>query len=166
MQSEEVNYKKNFCEKYFDKGTWDLDVLTVRKTRWCTTTTSTGRRKSQARLQKTQSTESMTGCAEKSHDTKMKKSRNSTRISRRAEALWLKSRRRISTSSTINGKTKSASVKKSGTNLSHYKMMFSDGKIDGIKYSSGEGSAFSFYYTVSDAENTRRPALWKNKMKF
>ena len=23
----EVNYKKNFCEKYFDKGTWDLDVL-------------------------------------------------------------------------------------------------------------------------------------------
>jgi len=24
---EEVNYKKNFCEKYFDKGTWDLDVL-------------------------------------------------------------------------------------------------------------------------------------------
>lgn len=52
------------------------------------------------------------------------------------------------------------------TNLSHYKMMFPDGKIDGIKYSSGEGSAFSFYYTVSDAENTRRPALWKNKMKF
>lgn len=27
MQSEEVNYKKNFCEKHFDKGTWDLDVL-------------------------------------------------------------------------------------------------------------------------------------------
>lgn len=26
-KSEEVNYKKNFCEKYFDKGTWDLDVL-------------------------------------------------------------------------------------------------------------------------------------------
>ncbi len=25
--SEEVNYKKNFCQKYFDKGTWDLDVL-------------------------------------------------------------------------------------------------------------------------------------------
>ena len=25
--SEEVNYKKNFCEKYFDRGTWDLDVL-------------------------------------------------------------------------------------------------------------------------------------------
>ena len=24
---EEVNYKKNFCEKYFDKGTWSLDVL-------------------------------------------------------------------------------------------------------------------------------------------
>lgn len=24
---EEVNFKKNFCEKYFDKGTWDLDVL-------------------------------------------------------------------------------------------------------------------------------------------
>ena len=23
----EVNYKKNFCERYFDKGTWDLDVL-------------------------------------------------------------------------------------------------------------------------------------------
>ena len=23
----EVNYKKDFCEKYFDKGTWDLDVL-------------------------------------------------------------------------------------------------------------------------------------------
>lgn len=27
IKSEEVNYKKNFCEKYFDKGTWDLDVL-------------------------------------------------------------------------------------------------------------------------------------------
>lgn len=27
MKSEEVNYKKNFCEKYFDKETWDLDVL-------------------------------------------------------------------------------------------------------------------------------------------
>ncbi len=27
MKSEEVNYKKKFCEKYFDKGTWDLDVL-------------------------------------------------------------------------------------------------------------------------------------------
>lgn len=27
MKSEEVNYKKNFCEKYFDKGSWDLDVL-------------------------------------------------------------------------------------------------------------------------------------------
>ena len=26
-KSEEVNFKKNFCEKYFDKGTWDLDVL-------------------------------------------------------------------------------------------------------------------------------------------
>lgn len=26
-KSEEVNYKKNFCEKYFDKGRWDLDVL-------------------------------------------------------------------------------------------------------------------------------------------
>ena len=26
-KSEEVNYKKNFCEKYFDKGTWSLDVL-------------------------------------------------------------------------------------------------------------------------------------------
>lgn len=26
-KSMEVNYKKNFCEKYFDKGTWDLDVL-------------------------------------------------------------------------------------------------------------------------------------------
>lgn len=26
-KSEEVNYKKDFCEKYFDKGTWDLDVL-------------------------------------------------------------------------------------------------------------------------------------------
>ena len=26
-KKEEVNYKKNFCEKYFDKGTWDLDVL-------------------------------------------------------------------------------------------------------------------------------------------
>lgn len=26
-KSEEVNYKKNFCEKYFDKGTWNLDVL-------------------------------------------------------------------------------------------------------------------------------------------
>lgn len=26
-KSEEVNYKKNFCEKYFDKGVWDLDVL-------------------------------------------------------------------------------------------------------------------------------------------
>ena len=25
--SEEVNYKTKFCEKYFDKGTWDLDVL-------------------------------------------------------------------------------------------------------------------------------------------
>ena len=24
---EEVNYKKDFCEKYFDKDTWDLDVL-------------------------------------------------------------------------------------------------------------------------------------------
>ena len=27
MISQEVNYKKNFCEKYFDKGSWDLDVL-------------------------------------------------------------------------------------------------------------------------------------------
>ncbi len=26
-KSEEVNFKKNFCEKYFDKGLWDLDVL-------------------------------------------------------------------------------------------------------------------------------------------
>ena len=26
-KSEEVNFKKNFCEKYFDKGTWNLDVL-------------------------------------------------------------------------------------------------------------------------------------------
>ena len=26
-KSTEVNYKKNFCEKYFDKGCWDLDVL-------------------------------------------------------------------------------------------------------------------------------------------
>ena len=26
-RSEEVNYKKNFCEKYFDKSTWSLDVL-------------------------------------------------------------------------------------------------------------------------------------------
>lgn len=26
-KKEEVNYKKNFCEKYFDKGRWDLDVL-------------------------------------------------------------------------------------------------------------------------------------------
>lgn len=26
-KKEEVNYKKNFCEKYFDKGSWDLDVL-------------------------------------------------------------------------------------------------------------------------------------------
>ena len=26
-KSEEVNYKKNFCEKYFDKNTWNLDVL-------------------------------------------------------------------------------------------------------------------------------------------
>ena len=26
-KSEEVNYKKNFCEKYFDKSSWDLDVL-------------------------------------------------------------------------------------------------------------------------------------------
>ncbi|MBQ7489309.1 MAG: hypothetical protein IJT51_02175 [Bacteroidales bacterium] len=25
--SEEINYKKNFCEKYFDKNCWDLDVL-------------------------------------------------------------------------------------------------------------------------------------------
>lgn len=27
IKSEEVNYKKNFCEKYFDKNSWDLDVL-------------------------------------------------------------------------------------------------------------------------------------------
>ena len=27
QKSEEVNYKKNFCEKYFNRGTWDLDVL-------------------------------------------------------------------------------------------------------------------------------------------
>lgn len=26
-KSEEVNYKKNFCQRYFDKDTWDLDVL-------------------------------------------------------------------------------------------------------------------------------------------
>ena len=26
-KSEEVNFKKNFCERYFDKGTWSLDVL-------------------------------------------------------------------------------------------------------------------------------------------
>lgn len=26
-KSEEVNFKKDFCEKYFDKGTWSLDVL-------------------------------------------------------------------------------------------------------------------------------------------
>lgn len=26
-KSEEVNFKKNFCEKYFDKDTWSLDVL-------------------------------------------------------------------------------------------------------------------------------------------
>ena len=26
-KSEEVNYKKNFCLKYFDKDTWDFDVL-------------------------------------------------------------------------------------------------------------------------------------------
>lgn len=26
-RSEEVNYKKNFCEKYFNKGIWELDVL-------------------------------------------------------------------------------------------------------------------------------------------
>lgn len=26
-KSEEVNFKKDFCEKYFDKGTWRLDVL-------------------------------------------------------------------------------------------------------------------------------------------
>ncbi|MBQ6269638.1 MAG: hypothetical protein IJK61_05885 [Bacteroidetes bacterium] len=25
--SSEANFKKNFCEKYFDKGTWDVDVL-------------------------------------------------------------------------------------------------------------------------------------------
>lgn len=27
MKSEEVNFKKNFCEKYFDKGSYDFDVL-------------------------------------------------------------------------------------------------------------------------------------------
>ena len=27
VKREEVNYKKNFCEKYFDKRTWDFDVL-------------------------------------------------------------------------------------------------------------------------------------------
>lgn len=27
IKSEEINYKKNFCEKYFTKGVWDLDVL-------------------------------------------------------------------------------------------------------------------------------------------
>lgn len=26
-KSEEVNYKKNFCQRYFNKDTWDLDVL-------------------------------------------------------------------------------------------------------------------------------------------
>lgn len=26
-KSEEVNFKKDFCERYFDKGTWSLDVL-------------------------------------------------------------------------------------------------------------------------------------------
>lgn len=26
-KKEEVNWKKNFCERYFDKGAWDLDVL-------------------------------------------------------------------------------------------------------------------------------------------
>ena len=26
-KSSEANFKKNFCEKYFDKGTWDVDVL-------------------------------------------------------------------------------------------------------------------------------------------
>ncbi|MBP5405836.1 hypothetical protein J6Z19_01630 [bacterium] len=26
-KSSEVNWKKDFCEKYFDKGSWDLDVL-------------------------------------------------------------------------------------------------------------------------------------------
>ena len=25
--SSEINFKKDFCVKYFDKGTWDLDVL-------------------------------------------------------------------------------------------------------------------------------------------
>lgn len=24
---EEINFKKNFCKKYFDKGTWNLDIL-------------------------------------------------------------------------------------------------------------------------------------------
>lgn len=27
LKKQEVNYKKDFCEKYFSKGTWDLDVL-------------------------------------------------------------------------------------------------------------------------------------------
>ncbi len=27
MKSEEVNYKKNFCERWFDRGSWELDVL-------------------------------------------------------------------------------------------------------------------------------------------
>ncbi len=27
IDKSEINFKKNFCEKYFDKGTWDLDVL-------------------------------------------------------------------------------------------------------------------------------------------
>ena len=27
IKKEEVNYKKDFCEHYFDRGTWDLDVL-------------------------------------------------------------------------------------------------------------------------------------------
>ena len=26
-KSEEVNFKKDFCEEYYDKGTWSLDVL-------------------------------------------------------------------------------------------------------------------------------------------
>ena len=36
-----------------------------------------------------------------------------------------------------------------GTNLSHYAIMYADGKIDGIKY---QGTAVSSYYTIADAE--------------
>ena len=37
-----------------------------------------------------------------------------------------------------------------GTHLSNYRIMYSDGKIDGIKYSGKQDSA---YYTISDAEH-------------